>query len=129
MKVLYVDDEPSMLDISREFLEMEGTSSSTPPSVKKALEDSCHNLRLQDARWGQDRVPEDAREKGQTAFHHLHRPRPGGVVVDAAEQGRLLHAEGQEPLVQFEELRNVILQLAQRSRAEKALGRGKRSSP
>ena len=130
VKVLYVDDEPSMLDISREFLEMEGDIVvDTSTSVKKALEDSA--CRRYDVIISDYRMPDGdgieflkmLREKGaDTPFIIFTGQGREEVVVDALNNGADFYMQkGGNPLVQFEELRNVILQLAQRSRAEKAL--------
>ena len=128
--VLYVDDEPALLDITKEFLELEGDIVvSVSSSVKKVLRDAAsgrYDVILSDYR-----MPEldglaflkVLRENGaDTPFVIFTGQGREEVIAEALNSGADFYMQkGGDPVLQFGELRNVIMQLAQRSRAEKAL--------
>ncbi len=130
VKVLYVDDEPALLDIAREFLEMDGDMTiSVSTSASKVLEDAAsgrYDVILSDYR-----MPEMdgiaflklLRERGvDTPFVIFTGQGREEVAIEALNNGADFYVQkGGDPIVQFEELRNVISQLAQRSRTERAL--------
>lgn len=130
VRVLYVDDEPALLDIAREFLEMDGGMTiSVSTSVNKVLEEAAsgqYDVVLSDYR-----MPEMdgitflklLRERGSDIPFVIFTGRGREeVAIEALNNGADFYVQkGGDPVVQFEELRNVILQLAQRSRAERAL--------
>lgn len=130
VKVLYVDDEPALLDIAKEFLEMDGDMTiSISTSASKVLEDAAsgrYDVILSDYR-----MPETdgiaflklLRERGvDTPFIIFTGQGREEVAIEALNNGADFYLQkGGDPIVQFEELRNVISQLAQRSRAERAL--------
>lgn len=130
VKVLYVDDEPALLDIAREFLEMDGDMTiSVSTSASKVLEDAAsgrYDVILSDYR-----MPEMdgiaflklLRERGvDTPFVIFTGQGREEVAIEALNNGADFYVQkGGDPIVQFKELRNVVSQLAQRSRAERAL--------
>ena len=130
VKVLYVDDEPALLNIAKEFLEMnDDIIISVSTSASKVLEDAAsgrYDVILSDYR-----MPEMdgiaflklLRERGvDTPFVIFTGQGREEVAIEALNNGADFYVQkGGDPIVQFEELHNVISQLAQRSRAERTL--------
>ena len=130
IKVLYVDDEPALLNIAKEFLEMEGdVSVTTSTSVGNAFEDAAsgrYDIILSDYSMPeQDGIAflKMLRKRGaDTPFVLFTGRGRKEVAVEALNNGADFYVQkGGDPLVQYEELHNVISQLAQRSRAERTL--------
>jgi len=128
--VLYVDDEPSLLFLAKEFLEMEGdVQVDTYPSAAKALEDLAtkrYDVVISDYMMAHlDGVEflRLLRERGdRTPFVLFTGRGREEVAIKALNLGADFYVQKSgDPAVQFGELRNVILQLAYRRRAEVSL--------
>ena len=130
IKVLYVDDEPILLDLAKEFLEIDGgLIIETSTSAIEVLEDD--DIDRYDVILSDYRMPKiDGIE-----FLKMLRDREidipfiiftgqgrEDVAIEALNSGADFYIQkGGDPIAQFKELRHAIFQLAHHSMAEKAL--------
>ena len=127
ISVLYVDDEPDLLDIGRIFLEESGEFRvGTSTSALEALDTSsvllyrCHHLRLPDAWHGWDRFfksgPGNA--SGISRLSSLLAGREE-VVIDAINNGADFYVQkGGDPQAQFADLAHMIRQAVKMRQAQ-----------
>jgi PAS domain S-box-containing protein len=128
--VLYVDDEPALLDITRQLLESTGefrvdTVTSVSDAMKALME------RTYDAVVSDYQMPEtdgiaflkQLRHQGNTLpFIIFTGKGRENVVVEALNSGADFYIQkGEDPKVQFADLGNKIRQAVRRSTAERAL--------
>ena len=129
IRVLYVDDEPSLLEIGKLFLEREGFEVDTSESASDAL------MRLDTERY--DAILSDYQMPGMDGILFLTRIRTSGnktpfiiftgrgreeVVIEALNNGADFYIQkGGDPLAQFAELSNKIRYAVSRKQSEAAL--------
>jgi DNA-binding response OmpR family regulator len=130
IRVLYVDDEPSLLEIGKLFLEREGGFDvDTFESASDAL------IRLETGRY--DAILSDYQMPGMDGISFLTRIRTSGnktpfiiftgrgreeVVIEALNNGADFYIQkGGDPLAQFAELSNKIRYAVSRKQSEAAL--------
>ncbi|MFA7695105.1 MAG: PAS domain S-box protein [Methanoregula sp.] len=129
-RVLYVDDEPALLDISKIFLESDGTLAvDTFPSAREAL-DHLKSVRY-DAIVSDYQMPEmdgiaflkTLRSEGNaTPFIIFTGKGREEVVIEALNSGADSYIQkGGEPKSQFAELAHKIHHAVERKRADRAL--------
>ncbi len=126
-RVVYVDDEPRLLEITKDFLEIGGeVQVDTLDSPAKVLESI--------ARLNYDVIVSDYQMPGMDGIELLKALRRTGdrtpfilftgrgreeVAIEALNSGADLYLQkGGDPKVQFGELKNAVIQLTQRKRAE-----------
>ena len=128
IRVLYVDDEPSLLEVTREFLQMEGGM--IVETVNDARE-ALGNI----AKQRYDVIISDYQMPNMDGLSFLKAVRARGeatpfilftgkgredVAIQALNNGADFYLQkGGDPLVQFKELRNAVKQLHKRSEAER----------
>jgi PAS domain S-box-containing protein len=129
-RVLYIDDEPGLLEVTRAFLELDGTLEVDIEQIPlRALE------RLSKGTY--DAIISDYQMPEMTGIDLLKRVRSSGskvpfilftgkgredVAIQALNNGADFYLQkGGDPMVQFGELRNVLLQLGEKIRAQRAL--------
>ena len=131
IRVLYVDDEPSLLEIGKLFLEREGTFIvDTLTSVSEAL--TWLNTKRYDAILSDYQMPEmdgitflkQIRTSGNaTPFIVFTGRGREDVVIEALNNGADFYIQkGGEPKSQFAELSNKIRYAVSRKHSEEALG-------
>jgi PAS domain S-box-containing protein len=130
IRILYIDDEPALLDLTRMFLERTGEFSVTPvASAEEAL-----GL-LVDHHF--DAIVSDYQMPGMNGITFLQQVRQSGntlpfiiftgkgreeVVIEAINSGADSYIQkGGNPRAQFAELAEKLRQIVRRSRAEEAL--------
>jgi PAS domain S-box-containing protein len=130
MRCIYVDDEEALLEISKEFLELEGDISvDTASSVENALK------LLSKATY--DAIISDYQMPGTDGIQFLKRIRSEGmdipfilftgrgreeVVIEALKSGADHYIKkGGEPRAQYAELANLVRQTVRRKQAEEAI--------
>ena len=129
IRVLYVDDEPSLLEIGKLFLEREGFEVDTSESASDAL------MRLDTERY--DAILSDYQMPGMDGILFLTRIRTSGnktpfiiftgrgreeVVIEALNNGADFYIQkGGDPQAQFAELSNKIRYAVSRKQSEAAL--------
>ena len=127
---LYVDDEPSLLEVTKLFLEMDGAiSMDTCEDPRRALgliEDGGYDVIVSDYQMPEMdglELLQEVRGKGcQTPFIIFTGRGREEVAVQALNLGADFYMQkGGDPNVQFGELSNAIFKLAQKRSAEKAL--------
>ena len=130
VRILYVDDEPDLLEIARHFLEREGAF--TVDTLTSAQEAIVH---LNTARY--DAIVSDYQMPGMDGITFLKQLKESGnptpfiiftgrgreeVVIEALNNGADFYIQkGGEPLSQFTELSNKIRYAVARRRTEEAL--------
>lgn len=130
ISVLYVDDEPALLHLSKEFLEMEedihvDTSTSVHQALD-ALSSQKYEVIISDYKMPQqsgiDFLKLLREGKNSTPFVLFTGRGREEVAIEALNHGADFYLQkGGDPFTQFGELRNIILQLAHRGRAEASL--------
>ncbi len=129
LHVLYVDDEPDLLEISKLFLEKAGFNVDTLTSVDKAL------TQIQTTHY--DAIISDYQMPGKDGIAFLKALRSLGntipfilftgrgreeIVIQALNEGADFYLQkGGDPKSQFAELAHKIIQSVQKRRAEQAL--------
>jgi PAS domain S-box-containing protein len=130
VRTLYVDDEPSLLDVTKLFLEREGL-------IHMETAESAELAAVMLSNGTFDVVISDYMMPGMNGIELLKALRSNGdmtpyiiftgrgreeVAIEALNNGADFYLQkGGDPRVQFGELKNAILQLYQRHTAEKAL--------
>jgi PAS domain S-box-containing protein len=133
--VLYIDDEPVLLEITKAFLELDGGIEVT---VMESGVEALTALRTQVF----DVIVSDYQMPAMDGLGLLRALKEGGstlpfilftgkgredVAIEAINRGADFYLQkGGDPNVQFKELRNVIVKLAQKRDAEKALQESER---
>jgi DNA-binding response OmpR family regulator len=128
IRVLYVDDEPYLLEVTREFLQMEGgmiveVSGDAQEALKDMAEQrydviiSDYQMPIMDGLSFLKAV----RERGQSVPFILFTGKGReDVAIQALNNGADFYLQkGGDPMVQFKELRNAVKQLYKRSEAER----------
>ncbi len=130
LRVLYIDDEIGLLEVTKVFLEMDGSISvETEPDTARALE------RISTSHF--DIIISDYQMPMMNGIELLRKIRLGGdqvpfilftgkgredVAIQALNNGADFYLQkGGDPRVQFGELRNVLFQLGEKVRAQRAL--------
>jgi DNA-binding response OmpR family regulator len=128
IRVLYVDDEPGLLEVTREFLQMEGGMtvevSGDAHQALRNLADQRFDVIISDYQMpAMDGLSflKAVREKGQEVPFILFTGKGReDVAIQALNNGADFYLQkGGDPMVQFKELRNVVKQLHKRSEAER----------
>jgi PAS domain S-box-containing protein len=130
IRVLYVDDEPGLLDIGKRFLERSGdfivtTTTSTPEAIR-LLEKERFDTIVSDYQMpGMDGIQflvEVRRRFGEVPFILFTGKGREEVVIQAINSGADFYLQkGGEPGAQFAELSHKIKQAASRRRVDDAL--------
>jgi DNA-binding response OmpR family regulator len=128
IKVLYVDDEPSLLEVTKEFLQMEGgmivETADDAHIALGSISKSRYDVIISDYQ-----MPEmdglsflkAVREKGEVVPFILFTGKGReDVAIQALNNGADFYLQkGGDPIVQFKELKNIVKQLHKRSEAER----------
>ncbi len=126
-KIIYIDDEPDLLEITKSFLGIDGEIEvDTEEDPVRALARISHDT--------YDAIVSDYQMPGMNGIELLIKLRKQGdrtpfilftgrgreeVVIEALNNGADLYLQkGGDPEAQFMELKNAIIQLAQRKKAE-----------
>jgi DNA-binding response OmpR family regulator/PAS domain-containing protein len=128
IRVLYVDDEPSLLEVTKEFLQMEGgmtvETSDDAQAVLVNLNKQHFDVIISDYQMPtMDGLSflKAVREKGDGVPFILFTGKGReDVAIQALNNGADFYLQkGGDPIVQFKELRNIVKQLHKRSEAER----------
>ncbi len=128
VRVLYVDDEPGLLEVTREFLQMEG---GIIVEISEDAQKALGNLTKQRF----DVIISDYQMPTMDGLSFLKAVRARGdavpfilftgkgredVAIQALNNGADFYLQkGGDPIVQFKELRNIVMQLHKRTEAER----------
>jgi PAS domain S-box-containing protein len=130
IRVLYVDDEPVLLEITKQFLENTGEfrvdTVSCVPDARKELMKSSYDAVVSDYQMpGTDGIAflKQLRHQGNTLpFIIFTGKGQENVVIEALNAGADFYIQkGEDPKVQFADLGNKIRQAVRRNTAERAL--------
>ena len=130
IRVLYVDDEPSLLDIGKLFLEQHGdftvTTAMSAPEGIRLLEEEKFDAIISDYQMpdmdGIQFLVEVRKRFGPTPFILFTGRGREEVVIEALNNGADFYLQkGGEPGAQFAELSHMVKQAALRKRAEDSL--------
>jgi PAS domain S-box-containing protein len=134
-RVVYIDDEPGLLEITKHFLEINSEldvdTEGFPMAALAKIAQGTYDVIVSDYQMpGMDGIEllKALRRSGdRTPFILFTGRGREEVAIDALNNGADFYLQkGGDPKVQFRELKNAIIQLAQRKKAENLVALGER---
>ena len=134
-RVVYVDDEVGLLEITKDFLEVDGEVQvdlvSCPTEALTKIDQGSYDVIISDYQMpsmnGIELLKALRIRGDRTPFILFTGRGREEVAMEALNNGANLYLQkGGDPKVQFGELRNAIIQLAQRKKAESLVAQGER---